>query len=68
MINVENEDEPIEEDPLPLDQGTELGIDDDELSEECEPSILLNPNQLYQKRNWIVRYWGGCESYNEIRS
>ena len=35
-INVENEDEAIEEDPLPLDQGTELAIDDDESSEDCE--------------------------------
>ena len=31
-INVENEDEPIEEDPLPLDQGTELGINDVDVS------------------------------------
>ena len=35
-INVENEDEAIEEDPLPLDQGTELAIDDDESSEDYE--------------------------------
>ena len=40
-INVQNDDEPIEEDLLPLDQGTELGIDEssEEHTAETQPAL-----------------------------